>query len=371
VDTAAFDYELPSELIAQHPLEPRDAARLLVDRGPDRTPEHRGVRDLPDLLEPGDLLVVNDTRVLPARLHLRKETGGAVEVLLLERAGDDVVQGWHALVRPSRKVAPGSVLAPADDGTDRRFGVEVLDDFGEGRRRVRLIALDPARGPGAWVATGGIEERHELEAIDAMGEMPLPPYITAPLDEQERYQTIYASRPASAAAPTAGLHFTADLLERVERRGVAVVSVELVVGLDTFRPIATERIDEHQMHSEAYRVSEQTWSAIERTKAGGGNVVAVGTTVVRALESAAARRELAGRTDLFIRGDFPFQVVDRLLTNFHLPKSSLLVLIDAFVGPRWRTLYADAVAERYRFLSFGDAMMVTRHDRPASVASDA
>jgi S-adenosylmethionine:tRNA ribosyltransferase-isomerase len=193
-----------------------------------------------------------------------------------------------------------------------------------------------------------------------MGEMPLPPYITAPLEVDERYQTVYASRPASAAAPTAGLHFTAELLDRIEARGIEVATVELVVGLDTFRPMAVEHVEHHRMHSESYRVPTTTWDAVGRARERGGHVVAIGTTAVRALESVAARGELEGRTDLFIRGDYPFAVIDRLLTNFHLPKSSLLVLIDAFVGPRWRELYAAALAEPYRFLSFGDAMLLTR-----------
>jgi S-adenosylmethionine:tRNA ribosyltransferase-isomerase len=362
VETSAFDYELPPELIAQHPIEQRDAARLLVDRGPVELPDHRGVRDLPDLLAPGDLLVVNDTRVLPARLHLRKETGGAVEVLLLERLSADPTDGWEALVRPSRKVPPGSVLSSARPEVAGGVGVEVLDDLGEGRRRVRLIVVDPAAPAAESGSATALVSSGELDAITAMGEMPLPPYITAPLEAQERYQTVYASRPASAAAPTAGLHFTPELLDRVEQRGVDIANVELVVGLDTFRPILVADIADHRMHSEAYRVPAETWTAVERTKARGGNVIAVGTTAVRALESAAARNVLEGRTDLFIHGDHRFAIVDRLLTNFHLPKSSLLVLIDAFVGPHWRELYDEAVAERYRFLSFGDAMLLTRRD---------
>jgi len=348
METAAFDYELPPAQVAQHPVEPRDAARLLVDRGPGVAPAHLHVRDLPSLLDPADLLVVNDTRVLPVRLHLRKRTGGAVEVLLLEPIEGSDAQ-WRALVRPSRKVAPGTLLAPdrpVADGT----AVEVLGDLGEGRRVVRLQC------------PGGTGRDAQLAAIGEMGEMPLPPYITAPLAEPERYQTVYADTPGSAAAPTAGLHFTPALLETIRAHGVTVAPVELVVGLDTFRPISTQTVEDHHIHTEAYRVPERTWDLVQRTRTAGGRVIAVGTTVLRALESVAARGELAGRTDLFIHGAYPFAVVDRLLTNFHLPRSSLLVLIDAFVGPHWRDLYREALEDGYRFLSFGDAMVLTRRD---------
>lgn len=348
METAAFDYELPPERVAQVPLEPRDAARLLVDGGPGAAPTHRSVRDLPDLLDPADLVVVNDTRVLPARLHLRRTTGGAAEVLLLERRGPDPAAGWQALVRPSRKLAPGERLAPADGSGV--VEVEVLDDLGEGRRVVRL---HPPAG-GAW------DRAEELTAIGAVGEMPLPPYITERLTDAERYQTVYAQEPGSAAAPTAGLHLTSGLLARLVSSGIAVVPVELQVGLDTFRPISTALVEDHTMHTERYRVPVETWSAVEATRAAGGRVVVIGTTALRALESAAARGELEGRTDLFIRGEHDFAVADLLLTNFHLPRSSLLVLIDALVGPRWRRLYADALAGDYRFLSFGDAMLLRR-----------
>jgi len=355
VETAAFDYDLPPARIAQHPVEPRDASRLLVDHGPGRPPEHRHVRDLPQLLERGDLLVLNETRVLPARLHLRKATGGAVEVLLLERLDDEAPgdsEGWQALVRPSRKVAPGTALTGAADDEGADPVVEVHDDAGEGKRLIRLLLPD------------GADRDDELALIERLGEMPLPPYITTPLAEPERYQTVYARRPASAAAPTAGLHFTTTLLEAVRASGVAIATVELVVGLDTFRPMATEQVEDHMMHTEAYRVPEETWSQVKATHEQGGSVVAVGTTAMRALESAAARGELAGRTDLFIKGEFPFAVVDQLLTNFHLPRSSLLVLVDAFIGPRWRDLYAEALAGSYRFLSFGDAMLISRKRWP-------
>lgn len=344
MDSAAFDYDLPTGAIAQHPLEVRDSARLLVDRGPHAATEHRIVRDLAELLEPGDLIVVNTTRVLPARLPLRRATGGSAEVLLLEPVGRGVSGStWEALVRPSRRVAPGSVLVTPDGGDE--LSVVVGEDLGEGRRRVELCT-----------------EGDELDVLARHGVMPLPPYITERLEDPSRYQTVFAERPASAAAPTAGLHLTDEVFASLAARGVERVDVELVVGLGTFRPIATERVEDHVMHSEAYNVPAETMEACERTRKAGGRVVAIGTTAVRALESAAISGSLAGRTDLFISGDHQFRIVDRLLTNFHLPRSSLLVMIDSFVGPRWRELYAEALREQYRFLSFGDAMLLTRHD---------
>jgi S-adenosylmethionine:tRNA ribosyltransferase-isomerase len=348
VETSDFDYDLPESSIAQHPLDVRDAARLLVDRGSRESVDHRQVRDLPDLLEPGDLLVVNNTRVLPARLHLKRASGGTAEVLLLDRLDDGAVDSvgvsrWEALVRPSRKVAPGTELRPVAPGTDLR--VFVHEDLGEGRRVVELESTVPL-----------------LDALEHHGVMPLPPYITERLAEPERYQTVFSQRPASAAAPTAGLHLTDDVFARCAERGIGRAEVELVVGLGTFRPIATDTVEDHVMHSEAYRVPPETMGACERTKAAGGRVIAIGTTAVRALESAATFGTLQGRTELFIRGSHEFKIVDRLLTNFHLPRSSLLVMIDSFVGPRWRSMYSEAIDDGYRFLSFGDAMLLTRQD---------
>ncbi len=343
MDTAAFDYELPEARIAQHPIEPRDAARLLVDTA--AGPEHRHVRDLAQLLDPGDLLVVNTTRVLPARLRLVKPTGGAVEVLLLEQRSPT---RWEALVRPGRRVAPGTVLR--HPVTAELLTVTVGDDIGDG---VRLVELD---------------NNHQidlLDGIEAAGEMPLPPYIHQPLADQERYQTVYSfhSDPASSAAPTAGLHLTSELLERIADRGVRVAEVELIVGLGTFRPIEVDKVEDHQMHRERYQMHRSTFDACLDVQDRGGRVVAVGTTAVRALETAALTGNLDGHTELFIHEGFEFQLVDRLLTNFHLPRSSLLVMVEAFAGPRWRDLYAAALADDYRFLSFGDAMLLTRHDR--------
>ena len=345
METSAFDYELPESAIAQQPLAERDAARLLVDQGAGSKPLNRIVRELPDLLEPGDLLVLNTTRVLPARLALRKETGAAVEVLLLERLdggslSDAGRSRWEALVRPGRKLPSGTIVRP-----ERGSGLEVSvdEDLGDGRR---VVTIDV--------------EGSLLDVLEQFGVMPLPPYITEVLAEQERYQTVFSERPASAAAPTAGLHLTPEVLARCAERGIGRADVELVVGLGTFRPIATDRIEDHLMHGETFRVPQETLDACARTKANGGRVVAVGTTAVRALESAAAFGVNEGRTELFIHGDYDFLVVDRMMTNFHLPKSSLIVMIDAFVGPRWRDLYADALRDGYRFLSFGDAMLLTR-----------
>lgn len=345
MDTADFDYDLPESAIAQRPLDIRDDARLLVDRGRGGEPEHRHVRDLPELLEPGDLLVLNTTRVLPARLAMRKSTGAAVEVLLLERLDGSPpdtagMSRWEALVRPNRKLPPGTVVTPVEG---RDLSITIDDDLGDGRR---IVSVD---SPVALFA-----------ALDRHGVMPLPPYLTEGLADPERYQTVFSQRPASAAAPTAGLHLTEDVLDRCAARGIGRADVELVVGLGTFRPIATERVEDHSMHGEWFHVPAATLDACRRTRAAGGRVVAVGTTAVRALESSASFGVESGRTELFIHGDHDFLVVDTLLTNFHLPRSSLLVLIDAFVGPRWRELYRTALDEGYRFLSFGDAMLLTR-----------
>jgi S-adenosylmethionine:tRNA ribosyltransferase-isomerase len=344
MDLADFAYELPEAAIAQAPVSPRDRARLLVDRGAKQPPRHAAVADLPSLVGPGDVIVVNTTRVLPARLHLRKETGGAAEVLLLERTGPGA---WEALVRPGRRLPPGTVLSA--DGPGAGLIVEVGEPIGDdGRRAVRLALGD---GP-----PPSLDD--ELAALGRHGAVPLPPYITRPLDDPERYQTVYADRPESVAAPTAGLHLTPAVLDACRAAGARIEPVELAVGLGTFRPIATDRVEDHQMHAERYRVSPATWDACRDAT----RVLAVGTTTVRALEAAAATGEPEGRTDLFIRRPWPWRVVDALLTNFHMPRSSLLVLVDALVGPRWRALYDEALAEGYRFLSFGDAMLLERDD---------
>ena len=334
VETADFDYELPDAAIAQSPVEPRDAARMLVDGGAGRPPNHLTVTDLPELLGPGDVVVVNTTRVLRARLHLRKATGGSVEVLLLEPVADG---RWEALVRPGRRVPPGTTLAtvdPAGPSLEVEVG-EVLDD---GRRLVRLVTDDL------------------VGALEAHGAVPLPPYITESLEDPGRYQTVYADQPGSVAAPTAGLHLTEGVLDRIRDRGAEVHGVDLWVGLGTFRPIMVDHVEDHEMHTERYEVPAATWDACRTAE----RVIAVGTTTVRALESAAATGERTGRTDLFLRPGSHVRVVDVLLTNFHLPRSSLLVLVEAFAGPHWRDLYATALAEGYRFLSFGDCMLLGR-----------
>jgi len=329
---ADIDYDLPAERIAQSPIEPRDAARLLVDRG-DHV-EHRQVCDLPDLLEAGDLVVVNDTKVLPARIPVRRSTGGKAEILLLEERDDG---SWEALGKPSKKLKPGD-LVHAEGLT-----IEMADDLGDGRR---VVYLDP----------GDVDLHTRLADV---GLPPLPPYIESQIDDPARYQTVYADRPLSAAAPTAGLHFTPTVLERLGARGVDLATVELAVGLDTFRPVMVDRLDDHVMHTEWYRVPDETIAAIESAR----RVVAIGTTAVRALESWKRTGAPSGRSDLFIRRPFDWQVIDVLLTNFHLPQSTLLCLVDGFIGPRWRHLYETAIAEEYRFLSFGDAMLLGLESR--------
>jgi S-adenosylmethionine:tRNA ribosyltransferase-isomerase len=334
VQLSELDYDLPQHRIAQHPIEPRDAARLLVDRGDLVPAEHRHVRDLPDLLVPGDLLVVNDTKVIPARLRVRRETGGAAEVLLLD-ALDAERRTWEALVRPARKLRAGEVLH-IDGRPVVRIGERTVagDTF-----QVELLG-----------------EGDVLETLATIGEMPLPPYITAPLGDPARYQTVYAKEPASAAAPTAGLHLTAAVLEQLASMGIGLARVELVVGLDTFQPVDEADPTTHVMHSERYRVPQDTLDRCADAR----RVVAVGTTAVRALESAAAFGSLEGRTTLFIHRPYEWRVVDLLMTNFHVPRTTLLMMIDAFVGTRWRRLYSDAADAGYRFLSFGDAMLLDR-----------
>jgi S-adenosylmethionine:tRNA ribosyltransferase-isomerase len=306
-----LDYTLPPELIAQRPAERRDASRLLVYDRATGAVRHRAFAELPDELG-GELVVVNDTRVVPARLHVRRETGGEVEILLVESYGDDV---WEALARPSRRLREGERLGL----------VELLESLGEGRWLIRLDG-------------------------EPSGEAPLPPYITAPLGDADRYQTVYADEAGSAAAPTAGLHFTPELLARLD-----VERVTLHVGLDTFRPLAVEELEQHVLHGERYRVEPQAWARIEAAE----RVLAVGTTTVRVLETITRDGRLEGRTSLYVLPGFEFRRVDALLTNFHLPRSTLLALVMAFAGVQAvRDLYDLAIRERYRFYSFGDAMLI-------------
>ena len=330
-----IDYELPEELIAQHPVEPRDSARLLVALD---GIDHRRVSDLVDYVGEGDVIVINETRVLPARLDLHRRSGGRVEVLLLE-ALDETDDRWEALVKPGRKVRDGEVLLAADETPV--VAVEGRSAAGD-TFIVRIVrGSTPAERRGA---------------IAAVGAVPLPPYITAPLTDRERYQTVYARREASPAAPTAGLHFTAGLMHAIAERGARFVPVELVVGLDTFKPVEEDNPLDHRIHTERYSVPEETWRAVKEAR----RVIAIGTTSCRALESVAATGRLEGRTDLFITPGFRWQVVDVMLTNFHMPRTTLLLMIGAFVGESWRDIYAEAVRERYRFLSFGDAMLLAR-----------
>jgi S-adenosylmethionine:tRNA ribosyltransferase-isomerase len=306
-----LDYDLPPELIAQHPATRRDASRMLVLDRATSAVRHRMFADLPDELD-GELVVVNDTKVVPARLRLRRTSGGRAEILLLERIEDTL---WEALARPSKRLRAGERLGP----------VEMLEHLGEGRWRIRLDG-------------------------EPDGETPLPPYIYEPLVDAERYQTVYANEPGSAAAPTAGLHFTPGVLARLD-----VERVSLHVGLDTFRPLVVDELEEHAMHGERYRVTPDAWARIEAAQ----RVLAVGTTTVRVLETVVRDRVLEGRTSLYVLPGFEFRRVDALLTNFHLPRSTLLALVMAFAGVEpVRELYQVAIAERYRFYSFGDAMLI-------------
>lgn len=334
-----LDYQLDLDRIAQQPLEPRDAAKLLIDRGA-ATPDHLHVRDLPGLLHDGDVVVVNETKVIPARLRLRRATGGAAEVLLLEPR-DAQRREWEALVRPARKLPPGSVLY-ADTGE----AVVAVGERTEAGDTFAVTVLGADDG-----------DRDVLEVLAQYGEMPLPPYIHTRLDHPDRYQTVYAATPGSAAAPTAGLHLTDEVFAAIADRGVDVRRVELVVGLDTFAPVTEVDPLDHHMHSERYRVPAETWQAVADAR----RVVAVGTTSVRALESARVTGHLEGRTELFLHAGSPVEVVDVLMTNFHMPRTTLLMLVEAVIGSRWRRLYAEALANDYRFLSFGDATLLDRH----------
>lgn len=336
-----FYYELPEKLIAQEPLEDRSGSRLLVlDK---RTGEvrHQFFRDIIDYLRPGDCLVLNNTKVIPARLvGVKEDTGASVEVLLLKRRGADV---WETLVKPGRKVRPGVRLSFGDGS----LKAEVMEVVEEGNRLIRFFY-------------DGIFE----EVLDRLGEMPLPPYITRKLQDKNRYQTVYAKYEGSAAAPTAGLHFTEELLRQIEDKGVAVAYVTLHVGLGTFRPVRADNILEHHMHSEFYQVTRETADKINAAKAAGRRIICVGTTSCRTVESAAGEdgtvKAGSGDTDIFIYPGYTFKATDCLITNFHLPESTLMMLVSALAGREHiMDAYAVAVKERYRFFSFGDAMFIT------------
>ena len=335
-----FDFELPKELIAQTPLPDRSSSRLLVMDRVTGQITHRGFRNIKDYFRPGDCLVINDTKVIPARLFgIRTETGGQIEVLLLKRREDDL---WETLVRPGKKAKPGTELVFGDGLLTGR----VIDVVEEGNRLIRFTY-------------DGIFE----EILDQLGQMPLPPYITEKLQDKNRYQTVYAKYDGSAAAPTAGLHFTETLLKEIEDMGVSVASVTLHVGLGTFRPVKAEEVTDHHMHSEFYRIEEEQAEKIRQAKERGGRIIAVGTTSCRTLESVADEhgmvRPCSGWTDIFIYPGYKFRCIDGLITNFHLPQSTLLMLVSAFAG-REHILdaYQEAIQEKYRFFSFGDAMLI-------------
>ena len=338
--TSDFFYDLPEELIAQDPLEDRTASRLLVLNRETGAIEHKIFSDVIDYLNEGDCLVINNTRVIPARLIGEKEgTGGKVEVLLLKRRANDV---WETLVKPGKKLRPGARVTFGDG----RLKAEILETAEEGNRLVRFYYE-------------GIFE----EILDSLGEMPLPPYITHKLEDKEMYQTVYAKYDGSAAAPTAGLHFTKELLSKIEEKGIKIASITLHVGLGTFRPVKVDDVNNHHMHTEWYEVNAEAADIINETKRNGGRVICVGTTSCRTIESVADEngymKAKTGETDIFIYPGYKFKVMDGLITNFHLPESTLVMLVSAFAGKEnVLSAYETAVKERYRFFSFGDAMLL-------------
>ena len=335
-----YDYDLPEELIAQDPLEDRSSSRLMVLHKDTGRIEHKIFRNIIDYLNPGDCLVINDTKVIPARLMgIKEDTGAAIEVLLLKRNADDV---WECLVKPGKKARTGARIV---FGEGLLVG-EIVDVIEDGNRMIKFHYE-------------GIFE----EILDKLGQMPLPPYITHKLQDKNRYQTVYAKNEGSAAAPTAGLHFTKELLEKIKEKGVNVVSITLHVGLGTFRPVKVDKIEEHHMHTETFNISKEAADTINRTRAAGGRVIAVGTTSCRTLESAAADDGTiparSGDTDIFIYPGYKFKAIDCLITNFHLPESTLIMLVSALAGrDNIMNAYETAVKERYRFFSFGDAMFI-------------
>ena len=335
-----YNFDLPQELIAQDPLEDRSSSRLLVLNKETGETEHRIFRDIVDYLKPGDCLVINDTKVIPARLlGVKEDTGAHVEVLLLKRKENDI---WETLVKPGKKCRPGAVLSFGDGllkGT-------VLDVVDEGNRLIQF-------------SYEGIFE----QILDQLGQMPLPPYITHQLKDKNRYQTVYAEHEGSAAAPTAGLHFTKELLKQIEDMGVKIAHVTLHVGLGTFRPVKVDNILDHHMHSEFYMVEESEAKKVNDTKAAGGRVICVGTTSCRTVESAADENGIlkagSGWTEIFIYPGYKFKILDCLITNFHLPESTLVMLVSALAGrENILNAYQEAIKERYRFFSFGDAMFI-------------
>ncbi len=334
-----FRFELPEELIAQHPYDKRDEARLMVLDKKAQKMEHKIFKNVIDYLEPGDCLVINNTKVLPARLYGKKETGANVEFLLLKRIEGDF---WEAMVRPGNKLKPGTKVT-FGEGILKAEILEVLDG---GNRKVKFVYQ-------------GIFN----EILDQIGLMPLPPYIKETLKEKDKYQTVYAKHDGSSAAPTAGLHFTQELLEQIKQKGVQIANVTLHVGIGTFRPVKVENIEEHNMHSEHYYIKQEDAEKINTAKKNGHKVVAVGTTSCRVLESVADEngfvRETEGDTDIFIYPGYQFKCIDRLITNFHLPESTLIMLVSSLAGKDFvMQAYEEAVRERYQFFSFGDAMLI-------------
>ncbi|MEB3292968.1 MAG: tRNA preQ1(34) S-adenosylmethionine ribosyltransferase-isomerase QueA [Synechococcales bacterium] len=345
---SAYDYPLPPNRIAQNPVNPRDHSKLLVVKDA-QSHSHQHFYDLDHLLQPGDLLVLNNTKVIPARLYGHKPTGSQVEVLLLEEQGRN---HWLALVKPGKKLPPGATIEFVPHGSEPAapsLTAQVLDRQVETGGRFLQFQVEG--------------DRSLLEVIEYYGHVPLPPYITDSGSTPEQYQTIYAEHPGSVAAPTAGLHFTPELLDRLTAKGIERTWVTLHVGVGTFRPVEVEDITTHQMHGEWIEVSAETVARIQQTQARGGRIIAVGTTSVRSLEGAAAIsgeiQPFCGKTNLFIYPGFQWRVVDGLITNFHLPKSSLMMLVSSLIGRhRLLDLYQEAIAENYRFFSFGDAMLI-------------
>lgn len=342
---ATYDYALPDQQIAQDPAVPRDSSRLLVvGAAPDY--QHHVFRELPDFLQPGDLLVLNNTRVIPARLYGRKPNGTPIEVLLLE---EQIPNSWLALVKPGKRLQPGAII---------EFG---SDAAGQPKLTATVMSVDQSTG-GRLLQFRLPAGQTVLSILSQLGKTPLPPYITDSHADPEQYQTVYAQHPGSAAAPTAGLHFTPELLARLAQKGIEHTFVTLHVGVGTFRPVEAADITEHQMHAEWIEVSPETVAKVQETKARSGRVIAVGTTSVRSLEGASQPGELrpyCGKTNLFIYPGYQWQIVDGLITNFHLPKSSLLMLVSALIGrERLLELYQIAIDAHYRFYSFGDAMLI-------------
>ncbi len=342
MDVELFDYELPQELIAQDPLKDRSSSRLMLLDKETGAVEHRIFRDILEELDPGDCLVINNTKVIPARLiGVKEDTGANIELLLLKRL-EDRENCWETLVKPGKKAKPGARISFGDG-----LLTAVIEEVGDEGNRIVRFEFD------------GIFE----EILDKLGEMPLPPYITHKLEDKDRYQTVYAKHEGSAAAPTAGLHFTRELLEQIRAKGVSIAEITLHVGLGTFRPVKAETVEEHHMHSEFYQVDAEAARLINEARQNGHRVVAVGTTSCRTLESAAEEdgtlNPKSGWTEIFIFPGYRFKLVDALITNFHLPKSTLVMLVSALAGREHiLAAYEEAVRERYRFFSFGDAMFI-------------